>query len=264
MAGTSSAQEERTTICIGSGGTRNDPCDSLRSTIILPAVEHIRDPRNFYALDSPVLSNSNSEEESESYESAWDFEERLEPEDNGGRQVGGSSAGLHSGLSRDPKELHAQRTSLSPQPSQPPSAQSTSPSRPQQVSGGSAGLRSRPSRGPQELHAQRTFLRPQPARSLPQTTSPSRPQQHKVAHCDLKLGNVVVDTCSPSPELFIIDFDLAEQVEGVKMIIGSFKVGLISSLLGYLFGYLFAFCLQTQLLYSSTYNYSKLDLLTPY
>ncbi|KAI0295012.1 kinase-like domain-containing protein [Russula brevipes] len=32
--------------------------------------------------------------------------------------------------------------------------------------------------------------------------------QHGVAHCDLKPGNVVV--------LFIIDFDLAEWVEGVK------------------------------------------------
>jgi hypothetical protein len=34
-----------------------------------------------------------------------------------------------------------------------------------------------PSQGPQELHAQRTFLRAQPAQSLPQSTSPSRPQQ---------------------------------------------------------------------------------------
>jgi len=41
--------------------------------------------------------------------------------------------------------------------------------------------------------------------------------RHGVAHCDLKPGNVVVDTpASPSPELFIIDFDLAEWVEGVK------------------------------------------------
>jgi serine/threonine protein kinase len=36
--------------------------------------------------------------------------------------------------------------------------------------------------------------------------------QHKVAHCDLKPGNVVVDTTLESktlPRLFIIDFDLA-------------------------------------------------------
>ena len=40
--------------------------------------------------------------------------------------------------------------------------------------------------------------------------------QHKVAHCDLKPGNVVVDTISESetlPRLFIIDFDLAQFVE---------------------------------------------------
>jgi serine/threonine protein kinase len=38
--------------------------------------------------------------------------------------------------------------------------------------------------------------------------------QHGVAHCDLKPGNVVVDTsASSSPRLFVIDFDLAEWVE---------------------------------------------------
>ena len=40
--------------------------------------------------------------------------------------------------------------------------------------------------------------------------------QHKVAHCDLNPGNVVVDTISESetlPRLFIIDFDLAQSVE---------------------------------------------------
>jgi serine/threonine protein kinase len=40
--------------------------------------------------------------------------------------------------------------------------------------------------------------------------------QHKVAHCDLKPGNVVVDGKSESetlPRLFIIDFDLAQSVE---------------------------------------------------
>ncbi len=41
--------------------------------------------------------------------------------------------------------------------------------------------------------------------------------RHNVAHCDLKPGNVVVDTKSEpvvSPRLFIIDFDLALSVEG--------------------------------------------------
>ena len=40
--------------------------------------------------------------------------------------------------------------------------------------------------------------------------------QHKVAHCDIKPENVVVDTMSESetlPRLFIIDFDLAQSVE---------------------------------------------------
>jgi serine/threonine protein kinase len=40
--------------------------------------------------------------------------------------------------------------------------------------------------------------------------------QHNVAHCDLKPGNVVVDTkykLETSPRLFIIDFGLAQSVE---------------------------------------------------
>jgi serine/threonine protein kinase len=40
--------------------------------------------------------------------------------------------------------------------------------------------------------------------------------QHKVAHCDLKPGNVVIDTRLESetlPRLFIIDFDIAQSVE---------------------------------------------------
>jgi serine/threonine protein kinase len=45
--------------------------------------------------------------------------------------------------------------------------------------------------------------------------------QHKVAHCDLKPGNVVVDSKSEletSPQLFIIDFDLAQSVESEETI----------------------------------------------
>ena len=40
--------------------------------------------------------------------------------------------------------------------------------------------------------------------------------QHKVAHCDIKPGNVVVDTkleSKTSPRLYIIDFDIAQFVE---------------------------------------------------
>jgi len=40
--------------------------------------------------------------------------------------------------------------------------------------------------------------------------------EHKVAHCDLKPDNVVVDTgrkSKTSPRLFIIDLDIAQDVE---------------------------------------------------
>jgi hypothetical protein len=65
---------------------------------LLPADEPIQDPRNFYAADSPVFSDSDSDQEL--YESAEDFEETLEPEGQGGERVGGSSLGLRVSLSR--------------------------------------------------------------------------------------------------------------------------------------------------------------------
>jgi hypothetical protein len=65
---------------------------------IPPAAEPIQDPRNFYAVDSPVSRNSDSDQEL--YESAEDFEETLEPEDQGVEQVGGSSLGLGVSFSR--------------------------------------------------------------------------------------------------------------------------------------------------------------------
>ncbi|KAI0252824.1 kinase-like domain-containing protein [Lactifluus subvellereus] len=46
--------------------------------------------------------------------------------------------------------------------------------------------------------------------------------QHNVAHCDLKPGNVVVNTkhqSETSPRLFIIDFDLAEFVESEETMV---------------------------------------------
>lgn len=64
---------------------------------IPPADEPIQDPRNFYAADSPVFSNSDSDQEL--YESAVDFEETLEPEDQDGERAGGSSLGLRVSFS---------------------------------------------------------------------------------------------------------------------------------------------------------------------
>jgi hypothetical protein len=65
---------------------------------LLPADEPIQDPWNFYAVDLPVFSDSNSDQEL--YESAEDFKETLEPEGQGGERVGGSSLGLRVSLSR--------------------------------------------------------------------------------------------------------------------------------------------------------------------
>ena len=56
-------------------------------------MEHVQDPRKFYAPDSPVHNNSDSDQQS--YKSA---EETLEAEDQGDEQVGGNSAGLHVSL----------------------------------------------------------------------------------------------------------------------------------------------------------------------
>jgi hypothetical protein len=50
----------------------------------------MHDPRKFYASDSPVFNNSDSDQEL--YKSA---EESLGPEDQGDEQVGGHSVGLH-------------------------------------------------------------------------------------------------------------------------------------------------------------------------
>ena len=63
-----------------------------------PANEHAQDPRDFYASDSPVLNNSDSDQEV--YESAEDFAETLETEDRGGEQVGSSSTGIRVSISR--------------------------------------------------------------------------------------------------------------------------------------------------------------------
>jgi hypothetical protein len=118
--------------------------DFDRSSAALAEVEHMQDPRKFYASDSPVFNNSDSD--LELYESA---KETLEPENQGDEQVGG--AGLHVSLawpvsvitnrSKPPQQsgssqtplpgLPAQPTSPRPQPPQLPLAQSLLPSWPQ-------------------------------------------------------------------------------------------------------------------------------------
>ena len=65
---------------------------------IPPAAGPIQDPRNFYAADSPVSRNFDSDQEL--YESAEDFEETLEPEGQGVEEVSDSSLGLGVSLSR--------------------------------------------------------------------------------------------------------------------------------------------------------------------
>jgi hypothetical protein len=51
------------------------------------ADEHFQDPRNFYASESPVSRNSDSEDH-ELYESAEEFGKILEPEGQNSGQVG--------------------------------------------------------------------------------------------------------------------------------------------------------------------------------
>jgi len=59
---------------------------------IPPADQPGKETRKFYAAGSPVSRNSDSDQEL--YESAEDFEETLEPDDQDVEQVGGSSLGL--------------------------------------------------------------------------------------------------------------------------------------------------------------------------
>lgn len=68
----------------GSAGIRRGPCDESSAE-----VDPVQDPRRFYASDSPVFNNSDSDQEM--YRSA---EETFEPEDQGGGRVV-SSVGLH-------------------------------------------------------------------------------------------------------------------------------------------------------------------------
>lgn len=57
----------------------------------LPADERMQDPRDFYASDSPVFGDSDSDQEW--FESAEDFADTLDTE-GCGEQVSGSSAGI--------------------------------------------------------------------------------------------------------------------------------------------------------------------------
>ena len=68
----------QTNICDASTEIRKDLCDSSSAV-----VENMQDPRKFYAPDSPVFNNSDSDQDL--YESA---EEIPEQEDQGDEQVG--------------------------------------------------------------------------------------------------------------------------------------------------------------------------------
>jgi hypothetical protein len=57
---------------------------------ILPPHEPVQDPRDFYACDSPVLDNPNSDLDVESYKSAKEFEDDVDPGVQDGPQASGS------------------------------------------------------------------------------------------------------------------------------------------------------------------------------
>ena len=76
----------QTNICDASAEIRKDLCDNSSAV-----VEHMQDPRKFYAPDSPVFNN-NSDSDQDLYKSA---EETLKQEDQSNGQVGGNSVGLY-------------------------------------------------------------------------------------------------------------------------------------------------------------------------
>lgn len=72
---------------MASEGVRGNELDrsSAAAEHLSSANEHVQDPRNFYASQSPVSSNSDSDHDF--YECAEDFGKAFEPEDQVGRQV---------------------------------------------------------------------------------------------------------------------------------------------------------------------------------
>jgi len=77
-------------ICGVSKGPPID--DPNRSTVeVLPSDNNIQNPRDFYASDSPVMDDLNSDQDA--YKSADDFGGGDDPEVQVGHQVGSSSAG---------------------------------------------------------------------------------------------------------------------------------------------------------------------------
>jgi hypothetical protein len=81
-----------------SEGTQRDVCDrsSVEVERILPplqADEPIQDPRNFYASDSPVFEEIDSDQER--YKSADEFEGSIEPEGQGNGMTGDNNARLN-------------------------------------------------------------------------------------------------------------------------------------------------------------------------
>ena len=83
-------------------------CNELdRSSVVtehlLPENEHVHDPWNFYASQSPVFGNSDSDHDF--YECAEDFGETFESEDQVGRQVNGQDIDVPVNSSREVRSL---------------------------------------------------------------------------------------------------------------------------------------------------------------
>lgn len=70
---------------------------------LLSANEHVQDPRNFYASQSPVLGDSDSDHDF--YECAENFGGTFEPEDQVGRQVSGQDIPVNPSHGRAVRSL---------------------------------------------------------------------------------------------------------------------------------------------------------------
>lgn len=73
---------------LASEGVQSNEPDRSSAAVehLSSANEHVQDPRNFYASQSPVFGNSDSDHD---FHECEDFGETLEPEDQVGCQVSG-------------------------------------------------------------------------------------------------------------------------------------------------------------------------------
>ena len=77
-----------------SEGVQSNVLDRSYAAMEYPSSEneHVQDPRNFYASESPMFDNSDSDHKF--YECAEDFRETLEPEDQDSGQVSGQDISM--------------------------------------------------------------------------------------------------------------------------------------------------------------------------